>query len=183
MRQNLIKGDKALEEKLQLDHWVYQPGLPSNVARPDPAAFADVDKAVAAFAARRRRSRRAFDSWTTAEKLRFLNKLPRKLPTARLDALEPRLRLNEAGNNEVLFAWLDLAIAQPLRPGGARARAVPDDAGPPQVRPAADPDAGRGRSVGPPDRGAHLLPRRGRSITRSRTRDLDELEPRRAARE
>ena len=42
--------------------------------------------------------------------MRFLNKLPRKLPTARLNELESKLRLNEAGNNEVLFAWLDLAI-------------------------------------------------------------------------
>ncbi len=49
-RENLVKGDKALEDKLLLDQWVYEPGLPANVARPDPAAFADVDKAVASFA-------------------------------------------------------------------------------------------------------------------------------------
>ena len=39
LRENLVKGDKALEAKLQLDRWVYEPGLPSNVARPDPAGF------------------------------------------------------------------------------------------------------------------------------------------------
>ena len=58
----------------------------------------------------------AFSGWTTAEKLRFLNKLPRKLPKARLDELNNRLKLNEAGNNEVLFAWLDLAVANRYDP-------------------------------------------------------------------
>jgi leukotriene-A4 hydrolase len=109
LRENLIKGDKTLEQKLQLDNWVYKPGLPSNVARPDPAAFATVDGAVAAFA-KGGPAPAEFQSWTTAEKLRFLNELPRKMPKARLDELNNRLKLNEAGNNEVLFAWLDLAV-------------------------------------------------------------------------
>ena len=57
-----------------------------------------------------------FASWTTAEKLRFLNSLPRNLAASRLDDLNGKLRLNEAGNNEVLFAWLDLAVANRYQP-------------------------------------------------------------------
>ena len=109
-RENLIKGDKSLEDKLLLDQWVYQPGLPANVARPDPAAFAAVDEAVVAFTAGGPAPAQ-FDAWTTAEKIRFINSLPRKLSVKRLDELSAKLRLNEAGNNEVLFAWLDLAVA------------------------------------------------------------------------
>ena len=109
-RQNLVKGDKALEDRLMLDQWVYQPGLPANVSRPDPAAFAEVDKAVTVFAGGGSVPA-GFDSWTTAEKLRFINSLPRKLPVERLDQLNTELGLNDAGNNEVLFAWLDLAVA------------------------------------------------------------------------
>ena len=115
LRENLVKGDKALEEKLQLDNWVYKPGLPSNVARPDRAAFAAIDEAVAAFG-KSGTAPSGFSGWTTAEKLRFLNKLPRKLPKARLNELNNRLKLNEAGNNEVLFAWLDLAVANRYDP-------------------------------------------------------------------
>jgi aminopeptidase N len=115
MREHLVKGDKALEQKLQLDNWVYKPGLPSNVARPDPAAFASVDDAVRAFASGGP-APAAFGGWTTAEKLRFLNRLPRKMATVRLDALNKALRLNEAGNNEVLFAWLDLAVRNRFDP-------------------------------------------------------------------
>jgi len=115
MREHLVKGDRALEQKLQLDNWVYKPGLPSNVARPGPAAFASVDDAVRAFASGGP-APAAFGGWTTAEKLRFLNRLPRKMATVRLDALNKALRLNEAGNNEVLFAWLDLAVRNRFDP-------------------------------------------------------------------
>ena len=115
LRKHLIKGDQALEAKLQLDRWVYQPGLPANVARPDPAAFAAIDQAVAQFA-RGGPVPAGFDGWTTAEKLRFLNKLPRKMPVARLDALNSTLRLNQAANQEVLFAWLSLAVENRYEP-------------------------------------------------------------------
>ena len=38
------------------------------------------------------------------------------MPKARLDELNNRLKLNEAGNNEVLFAWLDLAVGNRYDP-------------------------------------------------------------------
>ena len=116
LRANLVKGDKALEDRLMLDQWVYQPGLPANVARPDPAAFAEVDKAVAGFADGAPVDAMGWASWTTAERLRFLNNLPRELPKARLDALERSFSLNDIGNSEVRFAWLELAIANRYDP-------------------------------------------------------------------
>ncbi len=114
-RQNLVKGDKALEARLMLDQWVYQPGLPSNVARPDPTAFAEVDREVSAFSAGGP-APAGFGAWTTAEKLRFINSLPRKLATDRLTELDGKLQLGQAGNNEVLFAWLELAVANRYDP-------------------------------------------------------------------
>jgi leukotriene-A4 hydrolase len=110
LRQHLIKGDKSLEQKLMLDQWVYQPGLPSNMVKPDPQAFADVDQAVAAFGRGAAPDAAAWGRWNTAERLRFLNKLPRQLPKPRLDALEQAFGLNAIGNMELRYAWLDLAV-------------------------------------------------------------------------
>jgi hypothetical protein len=115
LRANLVRGDAGLERRLMLDNWVYQPGLPPNVAKPNPAAFAGVDRAIADFASGGPVPMQ-FLNWTTAEKLRFLNGLPRKLQKRRLDSLESKLGLNEAGNNEVLFAWLELAVANRYDP-------------------------------------------------------------------
>jgi len=116
LREHLVKGDKALEAKLQLDNWVYKPGIPSNLVKPDPQAFADADKAVAAFARGGPLDTAQWGKWSTDERLRFLNKLPRKLPKARLDTLEQGLKLNEIRNSEVRFAWLALAIGNRYDP-------------------------------------------------------------------
>ena len=119
IREHLVKGDKALEQKLQLDRWVYEPGIPANAVKPDPAAFADADSAASRFAAAGTLDTNAWGKWTTDERLRFLNRLPRKLPKSRLDALERDFGLNTIGNSEVRFAWLALAIGNRYDPAVA----------------------------------------------------------------
>jgi aminopeptidase N len=116
LRQHLIRGDRALEEKLQLDRWVYQPGIPGNVAPADPRAFAAVDAAIAAFGRGQAPDATTWQRWNSDERLRFLDRLPRKLPAARLTALDQAFGLSATGNNEVLFAWLELAVANRYDP-------------------------------------------------------------------
>ena len=115
LRQNFIGGDKALEQRLALDRWVYQPGLPPNIVRPLAGTFADQDKASAGFA-RGAPPPRAWAGWTTNERLRFLNRLPRKMSKGRLDALQSAFDLNGSTNMEVRFAWLDLAVSSRYDP-------------------------------------------------------------------
>ena len=116
LRANLVRGDQALEQRLQLDRWVYQPGLPDNAARPDPQAFAAVDSAVNAYKANGNTAGIPYSSWTTAERLRFVNSLPRELPIPRLAQLDQAFGLTRSGNAEVLFAWLQLALANRYEP-------------------------------------------------------------------
>ncbi|WP_106640789.1 M1 family metallopeptidase [Allosphingosinicella vermicomposti] len=116
IRANLVKGDSALEQKLMLDQWVYQPGLPSNVAPPPTAAFAAVDQAVKAFSAGGPVSAVPYQDWETAERLRFLNGIPRSQSKERLAELDRAFSLNASGNSEILFAWLQLAIANRYDP-------------------------------------------------------------------
>jgi aminopeptidase N len=111
LRANLIKGDAALERTLMLDQWVYQPGMPANAARPDPNAFAPVDVALAAFTRGGAASAVPYAGWTTAERLRFLNGLPRELSQARLAELDRAMNLTGSTNSETLFAWLQLALS------------------------------------------------------------------------
>ena len=118
IRANLVKGDKALENKLMLDRWVYRPGIPPNMARPPANTFADQDKAAVAFAAGAAPPA-AWAQWTTDERLRFLNRLPRTLPKARLDALQSAFDLNATRNMEVRFAWLSLAVSNRYDPSAA----------------------------------------------------------------
>jgi aminopeptidase N len=116
LRQHLVKGDQALEHRLMLDQWVYQPGLPANAVRPNPQGFAQVDAAVRAFNAGGPAAAAPFGQWTTAQRLRFVEALPRQLPPGRLADLDQAHRLTQSGNAEILSAWLQLALANRYEP-------------------------------------------------------------------
>ncbi|HYG28612.1 MAG TPA: M1 family metallopeptidase [Allosphingosinicella sp.] len=116
VRRNLFRGDVALERRLMLDQWVYRPGLPANAVRPDAGAFAEVDGSLRAFSGGGAVDRVPYAGWNTAERIRFLNGLPRELSRARLDQLDRAFSLSGSGNSEVLFAWLKLAIANRYDP-------------------------------------------------------------------
>ena len=116
MRANLVKGDTALEEKLMLDEWVYEPGLPANAVRPSPTAFAEVDAAAAQYPQSHFVDPEHWAGWTTAERLRLIAKLPKEQTVEQLDRLDRDLHLSTEGNNEVLFAWLELALANRYQP-------------------------------------------------------------------
>jgi leukotriene-A4 hydrolase len=128
MKANLVGNDAGLAERLQLDRWIYQPGLPENVVRPDPAAFAEVDEAARAYAetrvaiaqpgvqGMRMTTPDRWASWTSAERQRFLAKVPQDLTPQELRVLDERLGLSTTGNNEVLFLWLKLALANRYEP-------------------------------------------------------------------
>ena len=115
IRQNLVKGDKDLEDRLMLDQWVYQPGIPSNMVRPPASVFAEQDKATSEFA-NGGPPPSEWANWTTDERLRFLTRLPRKMDSSRLGALQAAFKLNTTSNSEIRFAWLDLAVGNRYDP-------------------------------------------------------------------
>ena len=116
IREHLVKGDEQLEQKLMLEQWVREAGLPANMVKPDTNAFAEVDRAVQQFGASGAVPAEAWAGWTTAERLRFVNRLPRQIDGQRLRGLDQQLRLSETRNNEVLYAWLSLAVANRYDP-------------------------------------------------------------------
>jgi len=109
-REHVVHGDAALEARLMLDEWVYQPGVPSNAQEPTAQGFAEVTQAVEAFNASGALPSEQWRGWHTMQKQRFLQTIPRELSRDRLDSLEAALSLNETGNSEVLFDWLTLAV-------------------------------------------------------------------------
>lgn len=114
MEKNLARSPTEAQA-LRLREWIYAPGLPNNVWRPDPAAFATVDEAARSYAASRTMPT-GWSDWTSAERQRFLQTLPKELSAAQLRALDQALDLSRTGNNEELFLWLNLALANRYEP-------------------------------------------------------------------
>ncbi|MFC5345632.1 M1 family metallopeptidase [Brevundimonas staleyi] len=124
IRANLVRGDINLEHELQLDNWVYQPGLPSNAVAPTSTKLAAVDTAANAyFVAKGPASAIPWANWSTQERQHFLDWRPTGaaasrpwLTNAQLADLETTLNLRNEGNAEVLFQWLQIAIAHRYQP-------------------------------------------------------------------
>ncbi len=84
VRAHLVRGDSALEAKLQLDDWVYKPGLPASAVEPRSEALERVRADAAAFAAGTAAAslKPKAMTWSTQEWQYFLGQLP--------DTLSPR---------------------------------------------------------------------------------------------
>jgi aminopeptidase N len=129
IRDNLIKGDAALESQLQMDAWVYQPGLPSNAVAPVSNAFKPVDDAAwAFFVGKGPASAVPWKDWNTQQRQRFLGWRPPVgngsgdwLTDAQLADMERTLNLANEGNSELTFAWLQIALAHRYQPAVATA--------------------------------------------------------------
>jgi leukotriene-A4 hydrolase len=114
LRAHLIRGDANMEKQIGLDEWVYGTGLPANAVHVQSEAFIAVDAAASAFAANG--ALPDVQQWSSAERVRFINRLPRKQSVRQLDALVKLLQLDTQRNSEVRFAWLGLAIANRYAP-------------------------------------------------------------------
>lgn len=119
LHANLIEGDKALEDKLQLDTWAYAPGLPDNAVHVKSVTLAKIDETLARVNAGAPIASIDAKHWSTQEWLRFLNGLPRKQTPERLAELDKQLDLSTSINAYVRSAWLVLAAENRYDPAVA----------------------------------------------------------------
>jgi len=119
LRANLIKGDKALEARLELDKWAYAPGLPDNAVHVKSAILAKIDATLARVNDGAPISSIDASHWSTQEWLRFLNGLPRKQTATRLAELDANLHLSTSISAYIRSAWLVLAAENRYDPAVA----------------------------------------------------------------
>lgn len=110
LRDNLIKGDSDLEGSLQIDAWVYGPGLPSNAPNPQSAELDRVEQQVKAFTGGSRAPSLDTSGWTTHHWLYFLRALPERLTLKQMEDLDKSFGFTESGNSEILCDWFQHSI-------------------------------------------------------------------------
>ncbi|WP_420139169.1 M1 family metallopeptidase [Sphingomonas sp.] len=119
LRANLIKGDKDLEARLDLDKWAYRSGLPANAIHIRSATLSKIDETLERVNAGAAAASVDTSRWSTQEWLRFLNGLPRKQTLARLAEFDRDLHLSSSNNPYVRSAWLVLAAQNRYEPAVA----------------------------------------------------------------
>ncbi|MFA6151360.1 MAG: M1 family metallopeptidase [Chitinophagaceae bacterium] len=109
--KNLIKGDSALYKKLNINAWVYGPGIPANAPRADMDRFEKVNTERSKFLKDNNAKLLVTKNWTTHEWLHFLRKMPGPLKESQMQSLDEAFNFTNAKNSEIADLWFILSIA------------------------------------------------------------------------
>ncbi|HTN45711.1 MAG TPA: M1 family metallopeptidase [Flavipsychrobacter sp.] len=116
LQDNLVKGDTGLEKKLNIDAWVYGPGIPEGAPRADMERFNKVNAEREKFLKGTAAETLVTQGWTTHEWLHFLRKMPKPLSQAQMTALDKAFHFTQSGNSEIADLWFVMAIAAAYQP-------------------------------------------------------------------
>jgi leukotriene-A4 hydrolase len=114
MRERLLTPAEA--QRINLEQWVYQPGIPANIVSVHSAALAKVSEQADAWKGGGATSALQTANWSTHEWLHFLGALPETIPLSRLTELDRAFNLSSSGNSEILEVWLQIAIRNRYEP-------------------------------------------------------------------
>ena len=117
--EHLLAGHPEWRDAIRPEEWVYEPGLPSNVAVVESQAFERVEEEVERFLEGTAPASLPTEGWSTHEWLHFLQSLPESMSEERLMALDDAFGLTDSRNSEVLFQWLMIAIENRYDPAFA----------------------------------------------------------------
>lgn len=109
--KNLIKGDSALIKKLNINAWVYGPGIPPNAPRAAMERFEKVNLEREKFLKDNLAQNLETKDWTTHEWLHFLRKMPKPLTEKQMKSLDESFHFTQAHNSEIADLWFIMSIA------------------------------------------------------------------------
>ena len=116
LRRDLLARNTEIEKKVDLQAWIYGPGVPEGAPVPATPAFATVDAELARYIAGARANQLATAGWVTQQWQRFLRGLPTAPATAQLADLDATFQFSASGNAEILADWFGRAIAANYEP-------------------------------------------------------------------
>jgi leukotriene-A4 hydrolase len=107
--ENLIKPNQL---NVNVDEWVYGPGLPADYPHAPATRFNKVDQAVQAFTNGQPSSALETKEWSTHEWLHFIRAIPDSISDAQIKDLDKTFGFTASNNSEIKAAWFKLAINQ-----------------------------------------------------------------------
>jgi len=110
LRSELIKGDDELAAKINIDGWVFSPGLPDDFVAPTSSRFAQVAETYQRWEKGKSAAELNTKDWSSHEWLHFMRMLPAQMTQQQLTELDGAFHFTDSGNSEILAAWLLHAI-------------------------------------------------------------------------
>jgi len=95
---------------LNVEQWVYEPGLPDNCPSIVCERFNDVDKGLVSFHKSSDVNLINASNWSTHEWLHFIRKLNPETTSEQMKLIDDKFKLTQSGNSEILAAWFEQSI-------------------------------------------------------------------------
>jgi len=115
LKDNLL--DTNSYQALNIDQWVFEPGIPENCPKVNSLRFKNVESSVTTFLeSGAEELKESSDLWSTHEWLHFLKHLPDTLDLVQLLDLDNTFNLSNSGNSEILAVWFLQSIKNDYRP-------------------------------------------------------------------
>jgi leukotriene-A4 hydrolase len=110
LNDNLIKGDSTLIKKLNINAWVYGPGIPENAPRADMSRFNKVNSEREKFLSGTDAKVLNTKAWTTHEWLHFLRKMPSQMTQEQMQKLDAAFNFTNTQNSEIADLWFIMSV-------------------------------------------------------------------------
>jgi aminopeptidase N len=101
---------------INIEEWIYGPGLPSNCPVIESDRFEKVDELITRFQGNAAEIAPSTTEWTTHEWIHFIRHLPNDISIQRLAALDNEFNFAQSGNSEIAAAWYEVAIDRGYAP-------------------------------------------------------------------
>ncbi len=104
LNENLIKGNKALADKIQTDEWIYQPGIPANIIPSASEDFAAIDAIQKKW---RQTGVKGLSTKikSTTEKQHFIDYLPEDITPKEMAEIDAEFNFTKGGNFVIKRQW------------------------------------------------------------------------------
>ena len=110
LNTHLIVPNATAFSGLDINAWIYGPGIPQDSPKVVSARFNAVDAQVAQFKSGAAVATLHTGGWSTHEWLRFIYQLPEDINAERMADLDAQFHFTGAGNCEIADAWYELAV-------------------------------------------------------------------------
>lgn len=110
IHENLLNENEEWASEINLDAWIFGPGVPDNYPYTENPRFARVDEQVEAYVGGGAATDVQVDNWSTFEWLRFLHELPEELSLKQMAELDAAFDFTNTGNSEIADNWFLLSL-------------------------------------------------------------------------
>jgi hypothetical protein len=116
LQKELFASNQEQFNKLNIQEWVYNPGLPANIPQVQSERFASVEEVAKSWQQGTPASQLHTKEWSSHEWLHFIRQLPASLSVPQMTELDKAFGFTQSGNSEILAAWLLRAVQSDYSP-------------------------------------------------------------------